>query len=163
MKNKFILICLLVMGISLPLFAQPFADLLRSVDKRLNFDQQAVIVNKFYDTARGSNRSGYKQWKRWEWFISNHLGEDGKPENYAEKNWEAAEIMKASFNNNNPNTPLSNSGTWINTGYSGVSNAGSTPRQGRVNCIAFDPFNANTIYAGTAGGGLWKSYNQGLS
>jgi photosystem II stability/assembly factor-like uncharacterized protein len=33
---------------------------------------------------------------------------------------------------------------------------------GRTNALAFNPQNANTIYAGSASGGLWKSYTGGI-
>ncbi|MFN8270816.1 MAG: T9SS type A sorting domain-containing protein [Chitinophagaceae bacterium] len=34
---------------------------------------------------------------------------------------------------------------------------------GRVNVVRFDPVNTNTMYAGTAGGGVWKSTDAGSS
>lgn len=33
---------------------------------------------------------------------------------------------------------------------------------GRTLCLAFNPQNLNTIYAGSAGGGLWRSYSGGI-
>src|SRR5262245_23774945 len=34
---------------------------------------------------------------------------------------------------------------------------GNLPASGRITAIAADPTNANTIYAGAAGGGVWKT------
>jgi hypothetical protein len=34
---------------------------------------------------------------------------------------------------------------------------------GRVRCVAVDPTDANTVYAGAASGGLWKSGDGGLT
>ena len=38
---------------------------------------------------------------------------------------------------------------------------GPTNGGGRTLCIAFNPQNPNTIYAGSASGGLWRSYHLG--
>ncbi|HZL96999.1 MAG TPA: hypothetical protein VFB99_25300, partial [Vicinamibacterales bacterium] len=33
---------------------------------------------------------------------------------------------------------------------------------GRTNALAFNPQNPNTLYAGSASGGLWRSYSAGV-
>ncbi|MGB4846557.1 MAG: hypothetical protein WBP41_01495, partial [Saprospiraceae bacterium] len=38
-----------------------------------NFRELAKKIDMFYDTATGSNRGGYKLWKRGEWFAMHHL------------------------------------------------------------------------------------------
>jgi hypothetical protein len=43
------------------------------------------------------------------------------------------------------------------------SSLGPTNRAGRTLCVAFDPLNTDIIYAGTAGGGLWRSPDGGLT
>ena len=47
------------------------------------------------------------------------------------------------------------------TSTSGVFNWDSGPDSGRVNAIAIDPSSPSTIYAGAAGGGVWKSTDGG--
>ncbi len=44
--------------------------------------------------------------------------------------------------------------TWRNIGWT---------TSGRINAHAFDPFDSRIIWAGSAGGGLWKTTNAGLS
>ena len=39
---------------------------------------------------------------------------------------------------------------------------GPTNLHGRSLCAAVNPLNSNTIYLGTASGGLWRSYSDGL-
>src|SRR5437868_6718637 len=34
---------------------------------------------------------------------------------------------------------------------------------GRINCVVFDPTNSNTMYIGTACGGIWKSTDGGAT
>ncbi|HEV7241152.1 MAG TPA: hypothetical protein VGQ36_18105 [Thermoanaerobaculia bacterium] len=45
----------------------------------------------------------------------------------------------------------------------GPSDAVGGTNMGRVNCIAFDPSNANTIYIGAPDGGVWKSTDGGVT
>ncbi|HEY3781391.1 MAG TPA: sialidase family protein [Fimbriimonadaceae bacterium] len=40
---------------------------------------------------------------------------------------------------------------------------GTPPLAGRISCLAYDPTVAGTIYAGSGGGGLWKSTNSGVT
>src|SRR5262245_6443966 len=39
---------------------------------------------------------------------------------------------------------------------------GPTNFSGRMICVQFNPLNGNTVYAGAAAGGLWRSYTGGL-
>src|SRR5207249_2172433 len=59
-----------------------------------------------------------------------------------------------------------NGASWtpINTGFSNI----NVPNQGNVNtpnitALATDPTNANIVYAGTAGGGVFKTTNAGAN
>ncbi len=134
--------------------AQGFQKILSTKSDTNNFREIARQVDMYYDTAMGMNRSGYKQWKRWEWFASHHLDENGNLENYVEKNMQAVEEL----NKNMPSATRSTSGDWFQLGHS---IAGPEAKQGRVNSIAFDPVNGSIIYAATAAGGIWKSFNNG--
>jgi len=141
--------------------SQAFNRILTSQGSTDNFINLSRKIDDFYDTAQGSNKSGYKQWKRFEWFASNHLNENGNFDNYLQKNATALKavnqlkISKALAVN-------SSTGNWINIGHT-ASVGGVKAQQGRVNTIAFDPVNANIVYAGAAGGGIWKSINGGTS
>jgi len=141
--------------------SQAFNRILTTQGSTDNFINLSRKIDDFYDTAQGSNKSGYKQWKRFEWFASNHLNENGNFDNYLQKNATALKavnqlkISKALAVN-------SSTGNWINIGHT-ASVGGVKAQQGRVNTIAFDPVNANIVYAGAAGGGIWKSINGGTS
>ncbi len=59
-----------------------------------------------------------------------------------------------------PNAPQQ----WFNVGPAPITNGqtiGNQNTTGRITGIAVDPFNANTIYIATAGGGAWKTTNDG--
>lgn len=162
MKRLIILLFIFFHLPDLPGLAQPFTKLFASTDTQPSFKSIAATINRFFDTAKRENRSGYKQWKRWEWFASHHLTSDGKLENYIDKNLTGASDLTMKWGQNQRTEMIeSNSGNWTNTGYVGVSNGGNTARLGRINCFAFDPTSGNTVYAGAAGGGIWKSVNAG--
>ncbi|MBC7850248.1 MAG: hypothetical protein H7Y31_10955 [Chitinophagaceae bacterium] len=124
-----------------------------------NFLQLAEKTNRFYDTARGSNRSGYKQWNRFAWFAINHLNEDGTLANYAEKNTRALTTLKQMEAASVGAGTNSVTGAWINIGHS--FSIGNQAQQGRVNSVAFDPLNGDVVYVASAAGGIWKSSNGG--
>ena len=62
--------------------------------------------------------------------------------------------------NTAPNAPQQ----WFNVGPAPITNGqtiGNQNTTGRITGIAIDPNNANTIYIATAGGGAWKTTNDG--
>jgi hypothetical protein len=169
-KLYFFVVCLFIYDV---VHAQDFMKVITGTDKNLPFKEIAKKINHYFDTLsvyknkendKESEGGGYTQWKRMEWFAMHHLGPDGRVENYSKKNWEVLQERNVHPQMlSNSNTPLSNYGAWTNIGYSGVSNGGTTARQGRVNCFGFNLNNGNVIYAGTAGGGIWKTLNGGAS
>lgn len=140
--------------------AQDYVRRFQQEAKDLPFQLYADKVNHYFDSLKLPRKGLYKIWKRQEWWAKMHLGEDGRVANYISKNLEAAEQIRrrAGFNNKR-----SNSGQWLNIGYSAVDNGGNVPRLGRANCIVFSPVNGNIMYVGTAGGGIWKSQDGGNS
>ncbi len=125
------------------------------------FDYQRRM-NAYYDQV-GKAKAGYKQWKRLEWYFSTRSGLNGELLNLQELKQEA--LLKTISNKypsgNDSIQPQVLSGAWsqvgplnINTRDEGI---------GRVNRLAFHPTSENTLYAATAGGGLWKTINGGTS
>jgi hypothetical protein len=126
------------------------------------------IYDQYYKDPETIQRLGqskinrnYKRLKRWEWFMSSRLGPNGEFVNINQKLIEATGIQQERQLHTNAqerNMAMSSSGDWsiigpLNT-PSGI---------GRVDRLAFHPTNANTIYAGAAGGGLWRTTNAGTS
>lgn len=115
------------------------------------------VHNGWYTDADGRRHKapGWKQFKRWEQYWEVRTGPTGKfPGNTIEcDEWEkyskggAAGSAKAASN-------------WSSMGPSTSSNIAGI---GRINCIAFHPTNANTMWVGTPAGGLWKTTNGGSS
>lgn len=141
------------------IIAQQYLKVLTPADSNLSFYEKAKKINHFFDTATGSNKGGYKQWKRKEWFAMQHLNPDGKIADFGKKNFETGEQI---FTQRNFLPANVNGGSWQNIGYNVNVSDPVGASQGRVNCIAFHPTNPEIIYIGTAGGGIWKSTSGGL-
>lgn len=104
--------------------------------------------------------SGYKPFKRWEEHWSNYLLDDGTiaPASYLWNAWEEKNALAVQTNLSSP------SSNWSNLGPAVVANtATQTAGQGRLNTIAIDPNNSNTIYVGAPAGGIWKSTDNGVN
>ncbi|RLD44457.1 MAG: hypothetical protein DRI88_09630, partial [Bacteroidetes bacterium] len=99
---------------------------------------------------------GWKQFKRWEWYWEYRVDPitGAFPTTSAAEEYEKYLLL-------NPAVSRSPSGNWTSMGPS-ASNGGYAGI-GRLNCVAFRPGDANTIYVGAASGGIWKSSDGGSS
>lgn len=125
-------------------------------DPNVDFeDIQAAFYQEFGDSL-GQRGSGWKQFKRWEWFMEQRLNERGEMPNprliYEEV--KRAELQQQ-FRNDN--------GNWQLIGP--IDEPANTNGRsiGRVSAIAFHPTDTNQMWAGAPSGGLWKSEDNGLS
>src|SRR5207244_705484 len=94
---------------------------------------------------------GYEQYKRWEWFMQPRVSSTG--ERFApDAAWRAMEQYKKGYSS-------MGAGNWTLLGPTSPSVPSGGGGAGRTNFITVDPTNAATLYAGSPGGGLWKSTN----
>lgn len=121
-----------------------------------NFYTLQKMNNDFYN-QKGKTAGGYKQWKRMEWYFETRTGKNGEFLNIDS-------LKQSAINKINNNIQLlnSSSGEWTMVGPFDV---GNDPKEGigRVNRLAFHPTDANILFAASAGGGVWKTINGGLS
>jgi hypothetical protein len=116
-----------------------------------------VVGGKYLDgSGKEVKAVGWKQFKRWEWYWENRVN-PATGEFPITSTFEEMQKYMA----DNPDAPVSTSGSWTSLGPSNSS--GGYAGLGRMNCIAFDPSNSVTIYAGAASGGLWITTNGGAS
>jgi hypothetical protein len=128
-------------------------------DSLNNFKSICKEANDYYKLA-GKKASGYKQFKRWEWYYSTRLGQGGKLVNNQLLNQHA--LQSSSVNRAaTANASLTNTGDWVSIGPTNVSSANHGI--GRINRIAFHPTNENKLYLASATGGLWISNDAGAS
>ncbi len=146
---------LVLLAIGSPVAAQPWMN---GGDSLKNFYDIQRNFNEYWKDRTIEKGKGYKQFKRWEWFWEQRVAPTGEFPNpmqllmerpvLKDEDKKADRVLGTAITN-----PWSSIGPSQSTGgYSGI---------GRINCIAVHPTNANTIWAGTASGGLWKSTNGG--
>ena len=105
--------------------------------------------------------SGYKPFKRWAENWSDYLQPDGTiaPPSVLWGAWRQKTQNESKISTQN--VPTAN---WTNLGPAVVTNSSvSISGQGRVNAIAKDPSNPNTIYVGAPAGGIWRSTDDGVN
>jgi hypothetical protein len=150
--------------VALQSYAQDHISLIKSAPRDATFSQVASQVDQYF--RNNPEAKGIKQWERWKWYAERHLDADGKVANITERTMRALQQLNI---NTSEFGPLSSAtatgrlnGDWNPIGPFAI----AAPAQnylGRVNCLAFHPSSTNTIFAGTPGGGLWKSTNNGTS
>lgn len=101
--------------------------------------------------------SGYKPFRRWEWYWQYRVLPDGS--------FPPSGLVQQEFNKYLRNQKVKQSvrlpANWQSIGPS--TSAGGYAGHGRVNTIAFDPITDQKIYVGTAGGGFWKTSDGGTT
>lgn len=127
--------------------------------QRINLQQTVKQFESYYSSLSDSQRtvkgSGYKPFKRWEWFVSARLNPDGTFP--AGARWNVFQ-EKRRQRSSQPGLLTS----------SGVSDPvwraiGPTNIAGRMLDIAFDSNDPNVIWSGAASGGIWRSTDSGMS
>jgi hypothetical protein len=157
-----ILLCLLTKQAK----AQQDDQLNQLLRNKNNLTDVMKVVEAYYKDPATISRLGkstitskYKRWKRWEWFMSSRLGQGGSFVNY--HRLIADETMKrdkALSNQNRSNTAEAVAGSW-----SSIGPTSTTVGLGRADRIAFHPTDPDIVFAGSSGGGLWKTTNGGTS
>jgi len=120
-------------------------------------------VESYYAGKDKGHGTGYKQWKRWEYYNQSRLTPDGKITNVTARNWEVYLDYLQRYKVNTDN-PTATNGYWTSLGPFGYTNgAGWNPGVGRINVIAFHPTNSNIFWVGMPSGGLWETTTGGSS
>lgn len=114
--------------------------------------------NKMPDEQRLAKGSGYKQFKRWEWYITRRLNDDGTYPQGAR--WNAyVDMVNARRTQEKSLLKTGAAANWTVMGPA----QNSLNSAGRMLDIAFDPNDSDVIWAGSASGGAWKSADAGAS
>ncbi|VAW30535.1 Glycosyl hydrolase, BNR repeat precursor, partial [hydrothermal vent metagenome] len=97
----------------------------------------------------------YEKFKRWEWYWESRVapGTEAFPKTTA---WD---VFKQYMARQPKSIQQLNTGNWVSDGPSQTK--GKYAGLGRVNCVAFSPVDTNTLYVGTASGGVWKTTDLG--
>jgi hypothetical protein len=128
-------------------------------DENVNFYATVEAFNRYWENREITPGSGYKVFKRWEYYWSTRINPDGtrRPANEAIDSYYA-------FLSTYTGRDAYFEGDWTNLGpieQPGNAGTGQPNGNGRVNALAFHPTDADIIYAGAPAGGLWITYDGG--
>jgi len=96
----------------------------------------------------------YEKFKRWEWYWEPRV--DLKTGAFPK---ETAYQVYQQFLLKHPHTKATTANSWTSDGP--FTTMGGYAGLGRINCVAFNPVDTNTLYIGSASGGVWKTTNLG--
>ncbi len=157
-KRNFIFL-LMVVFLSDFCNAQPWlyeSAKLKSTSKVLSFKEQQRAFYSYWNKRDVVRAKGQKQFKRWEYIMAPRLYNNETINSKAL--WDAIKIKPI-------NTP-SSSANWKFVGPDKTPFQVETKKKtgnGRLNCVAFHPTDANILYVGAPSGGFWKTTNGGVS
>ena len=132
-------------------------------DPQANYYEVQRVAERYFKKNGTGKGSGYKLFKRWEYLQSANIDESG----YIYGDAYVLEARK-SFRPLNAakyeQLPESETGNWIEVGpFTWKRTSSWSPGLGRITAIAVEETQQNLIYAGSPGGGLWKSTDAGES
>lgn len=138
--------------------AQEYVRLMEKQDANFYDIQEAFYEhwkNKPYEKGKG-----WKQFKRWEYFMEPRVYPSGRITN---PGLVYEEFVKFKSKYTSPKTTNNKTANWTPLGPTNWNSIGWNPGIGRINAITVDPNNPNIIYVGAPAGGCWKSVDGGNS
>jgi len=139
-------------------FTQTWEDELLKINPNPTVQEKSNAFEKYRTIHSYTKGNGFKPYAREMDFIleRSYESEDFKA-NALFKEWKK-------INDNSSYSKTSTQSNWVSKGPINTPITISSGRKrgnGRVNCIAFDPINADIIWIGSPAGGLWKSVDDG--
>ncbi len=153
-KIKAIALLIIALGISDIANAQNWVKIM--LDSTSSLQTKTKAFDDYWSSRKPGKGTGYKQFKRNQYFLENRVNEDGRfePTTDIVNDYEKIEQQL------NSTKAASAAGKWIQLGPFGPATGSGS---GRINCIDFHPSNANIILVGAPSGGIWRSVNGGNS
>ena len=139
--------------------AQEYVRLME--EQNSNFYDVQQSFYEHWDGKTYEKGKGWKQFKRWEYFMEPRVYPTGQPINPSLAFEEYIKFKNTySLKKGNTNNKAAN---WVPLGPDNWNSIGWNPGIGRVNTIAVDPNNSNVIFIGAPAGGCWKTIDGGNS
>lgn len=143
------------------LTAQKWVEMMQ--DPEANFYDTQAAAEQYFETHPTGKGSGWKVYKRWEYYMEQHIGADGKQNaivNVEDEMEKYYQLHPESLEKRN-----STNGTWRELGpiTMPTNGTGQPNGLGRINCIAYHPTDANTVYVGAPNGGFWRTADYGVT
>ncbi|MBC8266175.1 MAG: T9SS type A sorting domain-containing protein [Flavobacteriales bacterium] len=156
MKNIFLLFVLLFCyNFS---FAQVWEEQLLLLNENATLAEKITAFNDYKSLNPYTKGNGYKPYARSLYFLEKRMPENGVfPSSALFTEWKKEKEKLA-------HSKISSSSNWQPLGPFDtpiILSNGKKRGNGRVNAIAFDPFDPDIIWIGSPGGGLWKTIDGG--
>ncbi|OQX74089.1 MAG: hypothetical protein B6D61_11890, partial [Bacteroidetes bacterium 4484_249] len=118
-------------------------------DESVNFYDVQNAFNTYWEGREITKGSGWKPYKRWEWWTERHINPDGTRH-------EADKVMKE-YNKYLLSHPSAKKSVanWENLGPANIPSKGYEGL-GRINAVAFHPTDPDIVFIGAPAGGCWK-------
>ena len=158
-KKSFNVLKFLFLSISLffiqSLYAQIWEDNLRETTASPSIEDKITAFNKYKENMPYEKGNGYKPYARELDFVEKRVSNNRTFPHLALYNEWLKEKGKNEQSSNSNWKPLGPTNVPI------ILSNGKNRGVGRINAIAFDPYDQNIIYVGSPGGGFWKSIDGG--
>lgn len=159
-RFKFILLALAFAVMVTPANSQDFWNLLDN--EPVKFTEVQEAAEAYFSVNPKGKASGYKLYKRWEYWAQRNLDAQGFIISIESENQEMAK-----FRRNTKGLAARAGefeGDWKELGpFSWTRTSSWSPGLGRIVAIAVEPTIQNLIFAGSPGGGIWRSTDAGAS
>jgi PKD repeat protein len=158
MKSKFLLSALCISFSTSFLVGQNKDYIKLMNDKTAKFEQVQSAFENYWKGKTPKKGEGYKVFKRYEAFMKDRVN----PQTGRFENATASYLAYQTYFANNAQSKSSS----VPNVWTAIKPVGAVPLNGgagRINCVVFDPTNSSNVFAGAAGGGLWRSTDGGQS
>jgi photosystem II stability/assembly factor-like uncharacterized protein len=127
-------------------------------DRNVNFYETQKAFYAYWEGRDVTRGSGYKPFKRWEYYWQTRINPDGT--------FPAPDHVYREYNNYVEAHPVSDrmksgNAQWVELGPKTRQDYGGYTGVGRVNAIAFHPTDTATVYVGAPSGGFWITHDGG--
>lgn len=140
-------------------------------DRNVNFYQTQRAFNLYWENRPIQKASGWKSFKRWEWYASKIIDSAG---NFPAYEMQFQDMLDRIEQDNKywdivqpglgaGTAACKTQGDWKSIGPTllPTNNTGQMNGMGRVNAIGLHPTDTNTLFIGSAAGGIWKTTDGG--
>ena len=160
-KKSFNMLRFLLLSISLfftqSVYAQIWEDNLRKTNASPSIEDKVNAFSKYRESIPYEKGNGYKPYARELDFVEKRVSNDRTFPHLALYNEWLKEKSKSEQSSSSNWKPLGPTNVPI------ILSNGKNRGVGRINAIAFDPYDQNIIYVGSPGGGFWKSIDGGAN
>jgi fibronectin type 3 domain-containing protein/photosystem II stability/assembly factor-like uncharacterized protein len=173
MLRPLLFLAILLSVLATPVLAQPWQhpDSLQQQGQTF-YDIQRAYYDYWKTHDPKVKGSGWKQFKRWEWFWEQRVYPTGEMPDpmLLWKEWEKEqEYIKKDQKEGKRGREKTYADSWTPLGPNSIppdinpANTLYSNGVGRINCIRFSPTTSSTIWVGSAGGGLWQTTDGGTT